>query len=208
MADFTEAELAYIQLFNKLKDEIPLRDTSVFQQPITTRKELLDTIIVDHPKFAGLSLASFYNFDLISINFSFFGKILCGWIENIIHCNLNSSKVVLVCSVSIQRFNLKLFCWLWSTHSSCRCWKIFLCFDKDCKVPDMDPGFLTASCSLVEEVDSMAIRFYSRIIFNFCRKDFGCLERQQKNFRHDEIFRYLWYAVDWNNNWNICFWLS
>ena len=71
MADFTEAELAYIQLFNKLKDEIPLRDTSVFQQPITTRKELLDTIVVDHPKFAGLSLASFYNFDLIPGKYAF-----------------------------------------------------------------------------------------------------------------------------------------
>jgi hypothetical protein len=65
MADFTESERAYIELFNQIKQTLPFRDVSVFQQPITTREELLDTIIVDNPMYGGLKLGSFYNFDLI-----------------------------------------------------------------------------------------------------------------------------------------------
>ncbi len=64
MADFTESEQAYIDLFNRMKQSIPFRDVSVFQQPITTREQLLDTIIVDNPLYTGLKLGSFYNFDL------------------------------------------------------------------------------------------------------------------------------------------------
>jgi hypothetical protein len=62
MADFTIAELAYIDLFNRLKHNIPLRDASVFQQPITTREELLDTILAKPPTRGGYELASFYTF--------------------------------------------------------------------------------------------------------------------------------------------------
>jgi hypothetical protein len=64
MADFTEAELAYIDLFNKFKSNNPKKDVSVFQQPITNREELLNTIIARHPKYYGLYLASFYNFEI------------------------------------------------------------------------------------------------------------------------------------------------
>jgi hypothetical protein len=62
MADFTIAEQAYIDLFNRIKESMPLREVSVFQQPITTREELLNTIVVDHPNRKGLRLGSYYNF--------------------------------------------------------------------------------------------------------------------------------------------------
>ena len=45
MSDFTEHERIYIENFNSMRDEIPVRDVSVFQQPLTTREELLNTIL-------------------------------------------------------------------------------------------------------------------------------------------------------------------
>ena len=62
MADFSQAELAYIDLFEQMKREIPLKDVSVFQQPITNRKELLDTILVRLLTNNTFSLASTYTF--------------------------------------------------------------------------------------------------------------------------------------------------
>jgi hypothetical protein len=46
MEEFTEAEKAYLDLFQRLKEETNQKDVSVFNQPLTTRKELLDTIVV------------------------------------------------------------------------------------------------------------------------------------------------------------------
>ena len=62
MADFTQAELAYIDMFEEMKREIPLKDASVFHQPITTREELLNTILVRIPNQTKFSLASTYRF--------------------------------------------------------------------------------------------------------------------------------------------------
>jgi hypothetical protein len=62
MVDFTEAEQSYIDLFERMKRDIPLKDVSVFQQPITTREELLNTILARHPLNSKFSLASVYTF--------------------------------------------------------------------------------------------------------------------------------------------------
>jgi hypothetical protein len=62
MSDFTQSEQEYIDYCTKLQREIPVRDVSVFQQGISTRQELLETILC---KFEGLpkyKLASEMNF--------------------------------------------------------------------------------------------------------------------------------------------------
>jgi hypothetical protein len=46
MEEFTEAEKAYLTLFQTLKDQTERKDASVFNQDITTRKGLLDTILI------------------------------------------------------------------------------------------------------------------------------------------------------------------
>jgi len=46
MEEFTEAEKAYLDLFQTLKDQTDRKDASVFNQDITTRKGLLDTILI------------------------------------------------------------------------------------------------------------------------------------------------------------------
>ena len=63
MADFSQAELAYIDLFEQMKRDIPLKDVSVFQQPITTREELLNTILARPPGINKYVLAPFYTFE-------------------------------------------------------------------------------------------------------------------------------------------------
>jgi hypothetical protein len=63
MVDFTEAEQSYINLFERMKRDIPLKDVSVFQQPITTREELLNTILARPPGLNKYVLAPFYTFE-------------------------------------------------------------------------------------------------------------------------------------------------
>jgi hypothetical protein len=44
-AHFTSAERAYLQLFKDIKDLVPQKDVSVFQQPMKTRYDILRTIL-------------------------------------------------------------------------------------------------------------------------------------------------------------------
>jgi hypothetical protein len=61
-SDFTPHELAYIKTFEEYKTRFPLRDVSVFQQPITTREQLLDTIYFRRSVGESYNLASFLRF--------------------------------------------------------------------------------------------------------------------------------------------------
>ena len=61
-SNFTPNELAYIQMFEEYKSKFPLRDVTVFRQPITTREELLNTILYRYENNYEYRLASYLRF--------------------------------------------------------------------------------------------------------------------------------------------------